>query len=46
MEKAHKEQLISFFHLKIRNSYYAQKAPIFRRFDNQYIELEKKYKDI
>ncbi len=46
MEKAHKEQLTSSFHLKIRNSYYAQKAPIYRRFDNQYIELEKKYKDI
>ena len=42
MEKAHKEQLISSFHLNIRNSYYAQKAPIFRRFDHQYIELEKK----
>ena len=46
MEKAHKEQLTSSFHLKIRNIYYAQKAPIFRRFDHQYIELEKKYKDI
>ena len=44
MEKAHKEQLISSFHLKVRNSYYAQKAPIFRRFDHQYIELEKKVK--
>ena len=42
MEKAHKEQLISSFHLNIRNSYYAQKTPIFRRFDHQYIELEKK----
>ena len=46
MEKAHKEQLISSFHLKLKNSYYAQKGPIFRRFDHQYIELEKKYKDI
>ena len=46
MEKAHKEQLISSFHLNIRNNYNAQKAPIYRRFDNQYIELEKKYKDI
>ena len=46
MEKAHKEQLTSSFHLKIRNNYYAQKASIYRRFDNQYIELEKKYKDI
>ena len=46
MEKAHKEQLISSFHLNIRNSYYAQKAPISRRFDHQYIELEKKCKDI
>ena len=46
MEKAHKEQLISSFHLNIRNNYYAQKGPILRRFDHQYIELEKKYKDI
>ena len=46
MEKAHKEQLTSSLHLKIRNSYHAQKAPIFRRFDNQYIKLEKKYKEI
>ena len=46
MEKAHKEQLISSFHLKLKNSYYAQKGPIFRRFDHQYIELEKKYKGI
>ena len=44
--KSAQEQLISSFHLNIRNSYYAQKAPIFRRFDHQYIELEKKYKDI
>ena len=44
MEKAHKEQLTSSFHLKIRNSYYAQKAPIYRRFDNQYIELKKNIK--
>ena len=44
MEKAHKEQLISSFHLKIRNSYYVQKAQIFRRFDSQYIELKKNIK--
>ena len=44
MEKAHKEQLISSFHLNIRNSYYAQKAPIFRGFNSQYIELEKNIK--
>ena len=44
MEKAQKEQLISSFHLNIRNNYYAQKAPIFRRFDHQYIKLEKNVK--
>ena len=44
MGKAHKEQLISSFHLNIRNSYNAQKAPIFRRFDHQIIELEKDIK--
>ena len=44
MEKAHKEQLILSFHLNIRNNYYAQKGPIFRRFDHQYIELEKNIK--
>lgn len=44
MEKAHKEQLISSFPLNIRNNYYAQKAAISRRFDHQYIELEKNVK--
>ena len=44
MEKAHKEQLISSFHLNIRNNYYVQKAPIFSSFDHQYIELKKNIK--
>ena len=46
MEKVHKGQLISSFHLKIRNNYHVQKTPIFGRFDNQCIKLEKKYKNI